>query len=125
MLRCFCGLYLSFGYFFGRCGLFLPGCLCFIAILSLDFEEQFSNLADFFLLEMDFSDNSGIRGSDFSKLFIRCYVSKFLKLFNFVAFGYVNLLNGAFFDFLSEIGKIEFDQPKAVSIKSCVIDDFS
>ena len=102
LLLCFC----RFGFFFWFVDQFLLlffRCLSFSSILSLNLQEEFSDLAYLFFLEMNFFDDTSIRSSNFSELFVRCHISKFLEFFNFFPLAHINLLDGALFDSFSQI----------------------
>lgn len=68
---------------------------------DLNLKEEAPNLADIFLLIMNFFDNTWIWGGNLGELFIGGNVSQFLELLYLVALFNVEFFNGPLFDFFA------------------------
>ena len=107
------GFRTSFLLFFSR---LLSWSWSLLSIFFHDFKEEITNLANLFLFVVYFLDDSRVGGSNFSKLFIRGNICKFLKLLDGVTLLDIEFFDGALFDFLAQIWEMELDESKAVFI---------
>ena len=83
--------------------------LCFLWIFNCYFEKKISNLAHVFFLIVDPLDDSWIRCSKLSELFIRSNVCYFLELLNCISLFNVQFFDCAFFNLLAEVRKMELN----------------